>query len=226
MMSRFLFGAAGFLFLASSALAQPSSMHRGATYGPPYIEAMTWTEIRDAIQAGARTVIIPVGGTEQNGPHMVLGKHNYIVAFAAGVMARQIGNTLVAPVVAFVPEGNFNSPNFGSRPGVISNPSPHYENLLDATARSLKAHGFTEILLIGDSGGNQNGMTSVANRLNAEWAGSGTRVFALNEYYAKSRVDIRAWLLAEYGYDEATVGSHAGCASRNVFPAAAVGSPA
>lgn len=92
--------------------------------GPPYLEAMTWTEIRDAIQGGAKVAIIPTGGTEQNGPHMVLGKHNYIVTFAAGQIANRLGNALVAPTVQYVPEGDYNRAGFGDKPGVISLPSP------------------------------------------------------------------------------------------------------
>jgi creatinine amidohydrolase/Fe(II)-dependent formamide hydrolase-like protein len=176
----------------------------------PFIEEMTWTEVRDAIAAGKTTVIIPIGGTEQNGPHMVLGKHNYIVTFAARTMAERLGSALVAPTLQYVPEGNPNSANFGRRPGVISNPSPSYDAVLDAAARSLKVHGFTDILFIGDSGGNQGGMRAVADSLNKEWGGSGARVYALTEYYTKGRDDLRAWLLKEYGYDNATVGSHAG----------------
>jgi creatinine amidohydrolase len=188
--------------------AIPSST--GQPPGVPFIEQMTWTEVRDAIAAGKITVIIPVGGVEQNGPHMVLGKHNYIVTFAARVMAERLGNALVAPVVAWVPEGNYNSASFGTRPGAISNPAPGYQSLLDAAVRSLRVHGFTDILLIGDSGGNQGGIRSVADSINKEWAGTGARVYALVDYYEKSRADLRAWLLAEYGYDGATVGSHAG----------------
>jgi creatinine amidohydrolase/Fe(II)-dependent formamide hydrolase-like protein len=180
------------------------------TPGPPFIEAMTWDEIGAAIQAGKKTIIIPTGGTEQNGPHMILGKHNYIVTFAAGLLAERLGNTLVAPTVQYVPEGNYASPNFGDKPGVISNPSPSYDALLDAACRSLKVHGFTAIILIGDSGGNQNGLDSVATRLNREWQGTGVRVYALTDYYRKGREDLRAWLLATYGWDAATVGSHAG----------------
>ena len=44
-----------------------------------FIEELTWVEVRDAIAQGKTTVIIPSGGTEQNGPHMVIGKHNYLV---------------------------------------------------------------------------------------------------------------------------------------------------
>jgi len=175
-----------------------------------FLEELTWTEVRDAVRGGTTTIIIPIGGTEQNGPHMVLGKHNYIVTFAANVLAERIGKALVAPTIQYVPEGDYNDADFGAKPGVISNPSPSYENLLDAAARSLKVHGFTAILFIGDSGGNQRGMTAVATKLNEEWKDGGARVYALTDYYQKGRTDLRAWLQSEYGYDAATVGSHAG----------------
>src|SRR5687768_261819 len=171
-----------------------------------FIDELTWEETRDAINAGTTTVIIPTGGTEKNGYHMVLGKHNYVVTHAANLMARRLGKTLVAPTIQYVPEGNPDR----TQPGVISLPSPAYDQLLDAAARSLKVHGFTNILFIGDSGGNQAGLTNVAKALNEEWKGSGVRVFALTDYYEQSRLHYRAWLQAAFGYDEETAGSHAG----------------
>jgi len=200
------------LLLAMAATVAPLGAQQAGVnpMAAPFIESMTWTEVRDAIGGGARTVIIPTGGTEQNGPHMVLGKHNYIVTFAAGLLAQRLGNALVAPTIQYVPEGNYTRPGFGDKPGVITLPSPSYDRLLDAAARSLKVHGFTDILLIGDSGGNQQGLTAVADALNAEWAGSGTRVFALVDYYQKGRVQLREYLLATYGWDAETVGTHAG----------------
>jgi creatinine amidohydrolase len=190
---------------------------RAQTPATRAIEELTWTEVRDAIQAGATTVIVPIGGTEQNGLHMVMGKHNYIVGFAARQIADRLGNALVAPTIQYVPEGSYDAPDFGAKPGVISNPSPSYDDLLDAAARSLRVHGFTDILFIGDSGGNQNGMTAVADELNAEWEGSGTRVFALTDYYRKGQEYTRAWLQAEYGYDLATIGTHAGITDTSVM---------
>ena len=114
-------------------------------------------------------MIVPTGGTEKNGYHMVLGKHNYVVTYAANLMARRLKNALVAPTIQYVPEGDPDT----SVPGEISLPSPAYDMLLDAAARSLKVHGFTDILFIGDSGGNQAGMTNVADKLNEEWKGTG-----------------------------------------------------
>ena len=171
-----------------------------------FIDELTWEETRDALKAGKTTVIVPTGGTEKNGYHMVLGKHNYVVAHAADLMARRLGNALVAPIVQYVPEGDPDRQN----PGAISLPSPAYDMLLDAAARSLKVHGFTDILFIGDSGGNQAGMTAVAAALNEEWQGTGTRVYALTDYYSLGRDHYRAWMLAAFGYDDTIVGSHAG----------------
>jgi creatinine amidohydrolase len=174
----------------------------------PYTETMPWIDIRAAIDGGKKVIIIPTGGVEQNGPHMTLGKHNDIVTFAAGLIAAKL-NALVAPTIKWVPEGN--NPDVVQRqPGTITNPSPAYESLIDAAVRSEKVHGFTDIVLIGDSGGNQRGLTSVADSLNKEWAGTGVRVYALTEYYSKGHSDIYAWLEKDFGYDRRTVGSHAG----------------
>ncbi|MGQ0766022.1 MAG: creatininase family protein [Gemmatimonadota bacterium] len=218
--SMLLRGLIGPALLAGPGVTTPAAQQ---SPGAPFIERMTWTEVRDAIAAGSRAVIVPTGGTEQNGPHMVLGKHNYIVTFAAGQIAQRLGNTLVAPTIQYVPEGDYTRAGFGDKPGVISNPSPAYERLLDAAARSLRVHGFTDILLIGDSGGNQRGLTVVADSLNKEWAGTGTRVHALVEYYQKARLQLREWLLSTYGWDAATVGTHAGTTDTSqllhVFPA-------
>jgi creatinine amidohydrolase len=171
-----------------------------------FIDELTWEETRDAIKGGKTTVIVPTGGTEKNGYHMVLGKHNYVVTYTANLMARRLKNALIAPTIQYVPEGDPDRQN----PGAISLPSPAYDMLLDAAARSLKVHGFKEILFIGDSGGNQAGIKKVADTLNEEWKGSDVKVFGLTEYYEASRLHYRAWLEAAFGYDDETAGSHAG----------------
>jgi creatinine amidohydrolase len=189
-----------------TALTAPAGISPSQAPDTVFIEELTWEETRDAIKAGKTTVIIPTGGTEKNGYHMILGKHNYIVTHGANMMARRLGNALVAPTVQYVPEGDPDRQN----PGAISHPGAAFEGLLDAAARSLNVHGFTDILLIGDSGGNQAGLTNAANKLNEEWKDSGARVFALRDYYEQGRVHYRAWLQAAFGYGDDIVGSHAG----------------
>ena len=199
-------GAAAPVPQGPTAITAPAGISPSQAPDTVFIDELTWEETRDAIKGGKTTVIVPIGGTEKNGYHMILGKHNYIVTHSANLMARRLKNALVAPTIQYVPEGNPDN----AAPGVISLPSPDYDMLLDAAARSLKVHGFTDILFIGDSGGNQGGMTAVATKLNEEWKGSGATVYALTGYYEEGRVHYRAWMEAAFGYDETIIGSHAG----------------
>ena len=172
-----------------------------------FLEELTWTEVRDALVAGTATVIIPTGGTEQNGPHMVLGKHNYLVRYKAGEVARRLGNALVAPVMAYVPEGDVDPPTGHMRfPGTITTPPEVFEQVLEFAARSFKQHGFLDIALLGDSGGNQASQAAVAERLNREWAATPVRVHHLTDYYPGPG---DAWLVTR-GESEMDVGTHAG----------------
>src|SRR5919201_587381 len=74
------------------------------------MEEMTWMEIRDAMRAGKKTVIVATGGVEQNGPYLTTGKHNVVLRATAPAIARKLGNALVAPIVGFVPEGEIDPP--------------------------------------------------------------------------------------------------------------------
>ena len=69
------------LTVAAGASGQTPSLPRPDSV---YLEDLTWMEVRDAIARGKTTVIVPTGGTEQNGPHMALGKHNFLVQYKAG----------------------------------------------------------------------------------------------------------------------------------------------
>ena len=192
------------LAILTSTLASP-----GLAQQSVHIEALTWTEVRDAIAAGKTTLIIPTGGTEQNGPHMVLGKHNYIIHHTAGEIASQLGNALVAPVLGYVPEGNTDPPSGAMRmPGTVTLPNEHFMTVLEWAARSYAVHGFTDILLIGDSGGNQRGMQAVAEALNTEWAGGSVRVHHIPDYYNENNGTVE-WLLSQ-GETRDDIGSHAG----------------
>ena len=179
----------------------------------PNIEELTWTELRDRVAAGATTILVPIGGTEQNGPHMVLGKHNVRVRVLAEKIALRLGNALVAPVLAYVPEGSIDPPAAHMRfAGTISISEAGFEALLEATARSFRQHGFRDIVFLGDHGGYQKNMERAATRLNREWAPKpGCRVHALLDFY---RVTQGAYveLLKARGFATEEIGSHAGLA--------------
>ena len=145
---------------------------------------MTWTEVRDAIAAGRTTIIVPVGGTEQSGPHMALGKHNVRAQVLAGRIAAQLGNALVAPVVAYVPEGDVAGRAATSASPARSRSRPkRFRGVLEGAARSFRRAGFRDIVLIGDHGGYQADLAAVAAKLNREWAATPVRVHFIAEYY-------------------------------------------
>ena len=148
-----------------------------------WLEEMTWMDVRDALKAGKTTVIIPTGGFEPNGPWLALGKHNYVLQANCEAIARKMGNALCAPVVKFVPEGNIDPPSgHMTSPGTITMRENTFRAMLTDMVASLKTHGFKQIFLIGDSGGNQAGQRYVADSLTAIWKGDPI-VAHIQEYY-------------------------------------------
>ena len=181
-----------------------------------FAEELTWTEFRDRVATGSTTLLVPIGGTEQNGPHMVLGKHNVRVRLLAGLIAKSLGAALVAPVMAYVPEGGIDPPVAHMRyAGTVSISEAEFEAVLESTARSYKRHGLRDIVLLGDHGGYQRQLQRVADKLNREWrnpaSAADCRVHALSEYYQASSRG-HAQLLAARGFSAAEIGTHAGLA--------------
>lgn len=149
-----------------------------------WIEELTYMEVRDRMADGYSTAIIATGGIEENGPYLATGKHNIILRSLCPAIARDLGNALCAPIVGFVPEGSLDPPSGAMHfPGSITVRDDTYHALLVDIAESLRVHGFTNIVLIGDSGGNQRGMEDVAWDLNNRWTGSDVTAHFVAEFY-------------------------------------------
>jgi creatinine amidohydrolase len=148
-----------------------------------WLEEMTWIDVRDALKAGKINIIVPTGGMEPNGVWLVTGKHNYVLHANCEAIARKMGNALCAPIVKFVPEGGI-EPKTGhmTSPGTITAREETYQMLLTDIAESLQAHGFKNIIFIGDSGGNQKGQAAVADKLTTKWGGKALALH-IGEYY-------------------------------------------
>jgi len=194
---------------AAQALAQPAKS--------VFLEELTWTEVRDAVASGKTTIVVPIGGTEQNGPHMALGKHNVRARALAGKIAAALGDALVAPVVSYVPEGRISPPTEHMRlPGTISIPQDAFVATLESAGRSFRAHGFKDVVYIGDHGGYQKAMARAAAALNREWAATPARAHAIAEYYDAAATGFPR-LLRDRGFSEAQIGTHAGLADTSLM---------
>jgi len=190
-----------------------------AAQGSVYLEEMTTVEVAAGVREGRTTIIIPVGGVEQNGPHMALGKHNQRVKVLAGRIAQQLGNAIVAPVVAYVPEGNITPPTEHMRfAGTISVPEAAFKGILEGAARSFKQYGFRDVVLIGDHGGYQNALKAVAFNLNRDWAKTGARAHFVGEYYRATQAPYIDALKAK-GITAAQIGIHAATADTSLMMA-------
>ena len=208
-----------FILALSCALALTSASLQAAETGRPMLEDMTSPQVQQAVKAGTTTIIIPIGGTEQNGPHMALGKHNARVKLLASKIATRLGNALVAPAMAYVPEGSINPPTAHMRfAGTISISPEAFAAVIEGTARSFKQHGFTNVVLIGDHGSYQSQLKTIAAKLNKEFGSGSTRVHFIEDYY---RVTQNAYVdaLRAKGLSDFQIGTHAGSADTSLMQA-------
>jgi creatinine amidohydrolase/Fe(II)-dependent formamide hydrolase-like protein len=155
--------------LTGLAHAQPGSL---------FIEDLTSPEVKSAIASGKTTAIYYAGSTEQNGPHMALGKHNFIARYVAGRIAEKLGNALVYPVLPFAPTGGHMK-----FPGTVNLSDKTFGAVAQEVAQSAIAAGFKHVVLMGDHGGGQDALKQVASALD----GKGARVHYVGGHYFKSQ---------------------------------------
>jgi creatinine amidohydrolase len=186
-----------FMLIAMLLVALPASGANGPR--SVWIDDLTWPEVRDAIAAGKRTAIIYAGSSEQNGPHMVIGKHNFIAHALAQRIAEELGDALVYPVLPYAVTGNAINPTGHMRfPGSVSLPPEVFFGVVRGVAQSALTAGFKVVALMGDHGGGQDELALAAKELDAQARAAGARVLFIGDLYAKSRTQMRE-ILAKRG---------------------------
>ena len=189
----------GMLFIALPAYGQTPSV---------WVDDHTWPEVRDAIAGGKRTAIIYVGSSEQNGPHMVIGKHNFVARALAQRIAEGLGDALVYPILPYAVAGNALTRTGHMRfPGTVTLTPEAFFGVVRGVGQSALTAGFKVVAMMGDHGGGQDELALAAKELNAEARASEARVLFIGDLYAKSRVQMRD-LLAKRGLP--TDDTHAG----------------
>ncbi|HKN57358.1 MAG TPA: creatininase family protein [Gemmatimonadaceae bacterium] len=153
-----------------------------------YIEDLTWPEVQQAIASGKTSAIIYAGSTEQNGPHMAIGKHNFIARWVAGAIAIKLGNALVYPTLPFAPTGNAVTRTAHMRfPGSVSLTAQTYGAVIHDVALSAIDAGFKNVFIMGDHGDGQDVLAAAAKNLDSQWKSRGTRVFYVADVYFREK---------------------------------------
>ena len=153
------------------------------------IELLTHTEIYDKIhKEGKTSVIIVNGGTEQRGPHDVLGGHTLVGHAMANEIAKKLGNALVAPTLPFSPTGVS-----ADQPGAVTISNEVFMAVNSAEIESMATNGFKDIFVMGDHGGGQAQLKQVAEEEDRKLSPKGVRVYYISDYYQKSDDDFEQY---------------------------------
>src|SRR5438445_12072973 len=91
-------GTASLILAAGSACAAPRAQTDLVEF-----EKMTWVEVKAALAAGKTTALIYTGGTEQRGPQLANGYHNFVAHAQVEAIARELGNAIFMPVFPYTP---------------------------------------------------------------------------------------------------------------------------
>jgi creatinine amidohydrolase len=189
---RAITGALALAVVLGCSAAPPS--RASAQASSRYIENLTWPEVQRVIARKNAIAIIYAGGTEQNGPHMAIGKHNFIAHYVAGAVAARLGNTLVYPIIPFAPAGDpLRKTGHMEFPGTVSISAQTYSAVVHDAALSAAVAGFRDVVLMGDHGTSQDVLAAVAKALDAQFKPKGTRVFYIPDLYFKARQQSRAY---------------------------------
>lgn len=182
------------LMLASAGFAaaqqQPPYPKYEPKKSPVQIENLTHTEIYDAIHNhGYTTVLIYNGGTEQRGPHDVLGGHTFVAYGKAERLAQRLGNALVGPVLPF----STNNAT-AEMPGTVGLTAPIFKAVNERVVEEMVKNGFKDIVLLGDHGGGQKELEELAGEADKKYGSQGVHVYFCGDVYEKSHKDFDKYL--------------------------------
>lgn len=121
------------------------------------LEEMTWPEIKEALEAGMRTVVIYAASVEQHGPHLAELTDTTLGYAEALDLARRLSNALVAPVI----RPGLSEHHMGL-PGSITLRPEVFAGIVEDYIAAYVRHGFTTIVLSSSHGGNFNALAQIA----------------------------------------------------------------
>jgi len=158
------------------------------------LELLTHTEVYAKIHTdGYTSVLIVAGGTEERGPHDVLGGHTLLAQHRAAAIAKVLGHTLVAPVLPVAVAATGLRENT-MQPGGVQMPADVFKAVQIAEIESMAMNGFTDIFVMGDHGGGQAEMKQAAEEEDAKLAPKGVHVYYVGDFYQKTHDDIDLYM--------------------------------
>lgn len=128
-----------------------------------YYDSLTWPEINEAVSA-RKVVLLPIGSTEQHGPHLPLDVDNFLARAVCVAAATQAPRELL--VMPTIPYGyNEHALDF---PGTIDVAYDHFISYCLDVCKSVIHHGFDRLVLVDGHGSNEHLCEFIARRATLE----------------------------------------------------------
>ena len=153
--------ALAFLFLGFFLLLVSPCSYTQDDAKPLVLQEMSWFDVQQYLQSGDM-VIIPLGATEQHGPHMPLGTDFYESLGMSKKISQRTG-VVVAPVL-FAGYSLYHT----GFPGTLSIKPETMEQVVFECAEQLIKYGFRKILFFNYHGGNNIVQERLIHRINHE----------------------------------------------------------
>jgi creatinine amidohydrolase len=115
--------------------------------------------VADEFLENIDTILVPVGSTEQHGPHAPLGTDTYTADFVANIIAEK-SKILVLPTI---PIGV--SDHHRQFTGTLWVPSRLFHDYMVAVILSAASHGWRKFLIVNGHGGNTPSLREVCEEL-------------------------------------------------------------
>jgi creatinine amidohydrolase len=164
-----------------------------------YLDQLTWIAVKEEIQNGRDTVVVPLGSTEQHGRHMPLGTDAVLGdEFGWGLAVRM--GAFLAPTVRFGC-----SEHHLAFPGTISLSAETFQRLVIDVVASLSGHGFRRIVLLPTHGGNFKPLAEAVKKIEPV---EGVRVVAFTDLDGLVRAAFES--SKKFGVEPAQSGAHSG----------------
>ena len=158
------------------------------------LELLTHTEVSDKIhKEGKTSVLVITGGTEERGPHAVLGGHTIMSRHRGIEITKRLGNALLAPVLPIAVAATGLRENT-DQPGGVQMPADVFKNVQLAMIESMAMNGFKDIFVMGDHGGGQQQIKEAVEEEDRKLSARGVHVYYISDFYQKTHDDVDMYM--------------------------------
>jgi creatinine amidohydrolase len=149
------------LYEVAAPAPAPQRRQRGAD-PPRDLATLTWPQLDALLRAGRRTAVLPLGATEQHGPHLPFATDTWIADALAERFCARVPEAVRLPAL---PLGC--SSEHAAFPGTLSLSDQTLAALLRDTIASLARHGFDTLFVFSAHGGNDSALRAALPELRA-----------------------------------------------------------